>query len=65
MARKAKSAGKKSDKEERRREPESTFFTAAGLIAFSEEDALVKLKPIHIMVATLSFIAVVILFNII
>jgi len=53
------------EKEERRREPESTFFTAAGLIAFSEEDAVVKLKPMHIMMATIAFILAVIVFNIV
>lgn len=55
----------RQDKEERRREPESTFFTAAGLIAFSEEDALIKLKPMQIMILTLAFIIAVIFFNII
>lgn len=63
----AKARGRRQtrEKEERKREPESTFFTAAGLIAFSEEDAVVKLKPIHIMMLTIAFILAVIAFNII
>jgi preprotein translocase subunit Sec61beta len=61
--RKRKTANK--EKDEGKREPESTFFTAAGLIAFSEEDAIVKFRPMHIMMLTIAFILAVIIFNII
>ncbi|KSW11751.1 hypothetical protein CF15_02765 [Pyrodictium occultum] len=56
---------KKSSKEEKSRDTSPTVFTAAGLLAFSEEEALVKLKPTHVVIITVGFIAAVVLLSII
>ena len=53
-----------SKKEERSKDTSPTVFTAAGLLAFSEEEAVVKLKPIHVLALTIGFIAVVLAFAI-
>ena len=41
------------------------MFTAAGLLAFSEEEAVVKIKPIHVLMFTIGFIAAVIVLNVV
>ncbi len=39
-----------------------TVMSAAGLLAFyEEEDALIKIRPIHVVIATVTFIAAVVL----
>ncbi len=42
-----------------------TVVTAAGLLAFyEEEESLVKIRPIHVLAATITFIAVIVALNI-
>ena len=54
-----------SGREERRRSESPTVFTAAGLLAFyEEEDALVKIKPIHVVIATVGFMAAVVVLTV-
>jgi len=64
MARQSKKRGSRKD-EEKAKDTSPTVFTAAGLLAFSEEEALIKLKPMHVIMITLGFIAVVVLLNLI
>jgi preprotein translocase subunit Sec61beta len=46
---------------DRRRAERPTVVSAAGLLAFyEEEEALVKIKPVHVLMATIGFIAVVV-----
>ena len=54
-----------SKDEEKTKDTSPTVFTAAGLLAFSEEEALVKIKPIHVLLFTIGFIATVIVLNVI
>ncbi|ALL00598.1 hypothetical protein Pyrde_0548 [Pyrodictium delaneyi] len=64
MARNAKKSSKK-EKEGKGKDTTPTVFTAAGLLAFSEEDALFRIKPLHVMMITIGFIAAVIVFSLI
>lgn len=52
---------KGKDEKEKARDTNPTVFTAAGLLAFSEEEAVVKIRPIHVMGITIAFILAVIL----
>ncbi len=61
MARRRRSKG--SD-DEKPRDTSPTVFTAAGLLAFSEEEAIVKLKPIHVLAITVGFILAVVVASI-
>jgi preprotein translocase subunit Sec61beta len=56
---------KSSGKEEKAKDTSPTVFTAAGLLAFSEEEAVIKLKPIHVLISTIALIAIVLTFSII
>ena len=60
-----RSTKKNSKKEEKSKDTTPTVFTAAGLLAFSEEDAVFRIKPIHVMMITIGFIAAVVLFSLI
>ncbi len=64
MARRpARKIGKKSSsgERERRRSENPTVMTAAGLLAFyEEEEALFKIKPLHVILVTIGFMAVVV-----
>ena len=60
-----RSARKSNKKEEKSKDTTPTVFTAAGLLAFSEEDALFRIKPMHVMIVTIGFIAAVVLFSLI
>ena len=62
MARRWKKQGGEEEKE---KSPEPTLFTAAGLLAFSEEEAVFKIKPIHVLAFTIGFMLAVIALNII
>ncbi len=54
----------KSDDEGKSKDTSPTVFTAAGLLAFSEEEALVKIKPVHVLMASIAFMLAVILTSI-
>lgn len=56
---------KSSSKEEKAKDTSPTVFTAAGLLAFSEEEAVIKLKPIHVLALTIGLIAVVLFFSVV
>jgi len=56
---------KSSSKEEKAKDTSPTVFTAAGLLAFSEEEALIKLEPIHVLALTIGLIAVVLFFSVV
>ncbi len=56
---------KSSSKEEKAKDTSPTVFTAAGLLAFSEEEAVIKLKPIHVLAMTIGLIAIVLFFSVI
>lgn len=56
---------KSSSKEEKAKDTSPTVFTAAGLLAFSEEEAIIKLKPIHVLALTIGLIAVVLFFSVV
>jgi len=61
-----KRKGRKSKEEkEKARDTNPTVFTAAGLLAFSEEEALIKIRPVHVIGITIAFILAVILATII
>ncbi len=65
MARRAGRSGRKSREDEGKgRGSEPTVFTAAGLLAFSEEDALFRVKPVHVLGFTIAFMLAVILLNV-
>ncbi|ABM79886.1 SEC61-beta family protein [Hyperthermus butylicus] len=64
MAR-ARRRSRSDNEKEKTKDTSPAVFSAAGLLAFSEEDAVVRLKPLHIMLITLGFIASVIVFNIV
>lgn len=63
MARQRRRQSKSSD--EKPKDTSPTVFTAAGLLAFSEEDAIVKLKPMHVLGISIGFILAVVLLNLI
>jgi len=56
---------KGTSKEEKTKDTSPTVFTAAGLLAFSEEEAIIKLKPIHVLALTIGLIAVVLFFSVV
>jgi len=56
---------KKRRDEEKPKDTTPTVFTAAGLLAFSEEEALIKIKPVHVITASIAFILAVVLASII
>jgi len=56
---------KKSKEDEKPKDNTPTVFTAAGLLAFSEEEALVKIKPVHVIGASIAFILAVVLASLI
>ncbi len=56
---------KKTKDDEKPKDTSPTVFTAAGLLAFSEEEALVKIKPLHVIGATVAFILAVVLASLI
>ncbi len=60
----AKTRKTKQKKDEKTRDTSPTVFSAAGLIAFAEEDAVFNIKPIHVIIATTAFIATIIVFHI-
>ena len=65
MARARRRQQRKSERDERRRSESPTVFTAAGLLAFyEEEDALVRIKPIHVVIATVGFMAAVVVLTV-
>jgi len=63
VASKSRKTSRRSSRDEKSRDTSPTVFTAAGLLAFSEEDAIVKINPIHVLVLTLGMIAAVIVSN--
>ncbi|GEM_PF-4958292 len=52
-------AKKKKRDDEKTKDTSPTVFTAAGLLAFSEEDAIIKIKPVHVVTASVVFILAV------
>ncbi len=67
MAKKRQRRGSKTRSEkEKKRVDRPTVMTAAGLLAFyEEEEALIKIKPMHVMIIATVLTAAVILLNII
>ncbi len=61
------SRGKSGESKERRgRTDRPTVMTAAGLLAFyEEEEAIIKIKPMHVMIIATALTAIVILLNIV
>jgi preprotein translocase subunit Sec61beta len=51
----------KKKEDEKPKDTSPTVFTAAGLLAFSEEEALIKIKPVHVISLTVAFILAVVL----
>ena len=60
-SRRAKRQRRSGRDEEGERAERPTVITAAGLLAFyEEEESLIKIRPIHVLVTTVSFIAIVV-----
>ncbi|MET1129205.1 MAG: preprotein translocase subunit Sec61beta [Thermoproteota archaeon] len=56
---------KRRKEEDKEKDTSPTVFTAAGLLAFSEEEALFNIKPLHAVVVTVAFIFTVLILSLI